>query len=241
MRKCLGAMLALTIIMVASATGADVNGLIAKLKNPDSDVRRAAAKELGELGTDASPAVPALTKALADKDRYVRRFAAEALGAIGADGAKSAVPQLSLLVNDSSKEVQLAAIEALSKMGAVSTKALANAVKDTAKDAMVRIKAAQGLAQIGAEARGAVPALTNILKAKVKGKGKGKRNDDDIRADVATTLGSIATKEDTAAIEALKAVSEGKQKNKALKQAAGDALRKITGEAPKGKKKNKNN
>ena len=37
----------------------------------------------------------------------------------------------------------------------------------------------------------------------------------------------MAKSDDAAAIKALKAVSEGKQKNKALKKAAGDALRKI--------------
>ena len=78
-----------------------------------------------------------------------------------------------------------------------------------------------------------------MLKAKVKGKGKGKFNDDDVRVDVAVALGSIAKSEDAAAIDALRAVSEGKQRNKALKQAAGEALKKITGEEPKGKKKKK--
>ena len=59
----------------------------------------------------------------------------------------------------------------------------------------------------------------------------------DIRVEVATALGSVATAEDVAAIEALKAVSEGKQRNKALKKAAGDSLRKITGMGPAKKKK----
>jgi HEAT repeat protein len=240
MRLWLTGLLALSILMVTSANGADVRDLIGKLKNPDNDVRRAAAKELSELGAEASAAVPALTKALSDKDRFVRRFAAEALGAIGPE-AKSAVPTLALAINDSTKEVQLAAVEALGKMGPASVKALGNAVKDPAKDPAVRTKAAQGLAKIGLEARGAVPALTSALKAKVKGKGKGKANDDDIRAEVATALGAVATSEDAAAIAALKAVSEGKQRNKALKKAASDALRKITGEAPKSKKKKRDN
>jgi hypothetical protein len=87
------------------------------------------------------------------------------------------------------------------------------------------------------EARAAVPALASVLKAKTKGKGK--YNDDDVRVDVAVALGAIATEEDKAAIEALRSVSEGKQRNKALKKAAGEALKKITGEEPKGKKKKK--
>ena len=203
MRTWLGGLFLLSLVMV-KAEGADVSALVAQLKSPDSDVRRAAAKELGGLGSEAAPAATALAAALKDKDRFVRRNAAEALGAIGPD-AKSAVPKLSLAVNDSTKEVQLAAVEALGNIGAVSTKALANAVKDLAKDQAVRVKAVQGLAKFGKEARGAVPTLTTLLKAKPKKKGKGKYlDDDDIRVDIATaSSASIATTEDTAAIDAL--------------------------------------
>jgi HEAT repeat protein len=226
--------------MVSAVEGADVRALTDKLKSKDNEVRRAAAKELGELGAEASSAAPALSKALKDNDVFVRRFAAESLGAIGPE-AKDAIPALAKAMNDSRKEVQLAVVEALGKMGPESTKALTDAVKDTAKDGAVRSKAAQGLAKIGMEARSSVPALAALLAGKMKNKkkNKGKGNDDDIRTDVAVALGSIATAEDTAAIEALKAVSEGKQKNKALKKAASDALRSISGEAPKKKKKDK--
>jgi hypothetical protein len=223
--------------MVASVEGADVRDLATKLKNKDSDVRRAAAKDLSELGAEAVGAVSALTKALSDSDLFVRRFAAEALGSIGPE-AKSAVPALTTATNDERDEVQLAAVDALSKIGAPSIDALTKVVKDTGKKGEVRRKAAQGLAKIGMEARRSVSTLAMVLKGKVKMK-KGKINDDDIRVDVAVALGSIATADDSAAIEALKSVSEGKQRNKQLKKAAQDSLRKITGEAPK--KKNKNN
>src|SRR5262249_55644591 len=95
------------------------------------------------------------------------------------------------------------------------------------------------LGKIGLQARGAVPALSDIVSGKVKmGKpSKGKGNDDDIRADAARALGEVAKAEDKAAIEALKAVSEGKQRNRELKAAASEALRKLTGSAPAKKKK----
>ncbi len=182
--------------------------------------------------------MPALTKSLSDRDLFVRRFSAEALGAIGPD-SKSAVPGLAKALNDSRKEVQLAAADALGKIGPSSIQALSSAVKDPAKDGAVRQKAAQGLARIGMEARSSLPTLASVLKGKVKGKGKGKFNDDDVRVDVAVALGAIAGPEDSAAIEALRSVSEGKQRNKALKQAAGEALKKITGEEPPKKKKKK--
>src|SRR6185437_7737748 len=81
------------------ASAADVSDLIKKLKSDDNEVRRGAAKELSELGKQASPAVDALTNALRDKDRFVRRFSAQALGKIGPD-AKSAMPELAKLLTD---------------------------------------------------------------------------------------------------------------------------------------------
>jgi HEAT repeat protein len=48
---------------------------------------------LESMGPAASPAVPALVKALGDADGNVRLWAAKALGAIGA-GAREAVPAL---------------------------------------------------------------------------------------------------------------------------------------------------
>src|SRR5262245_48146237 len=83
--------------------GADVKALVTKLQSADSDVRRQAARDLGELGKDAKAAVPALTNALKDKDLFVRRYAAQALGEIGPD-AKGAVSKLSLLMLDERRE-----------------------------------------------------------------------------------------------------------------------------------------
>jgi HEAT repeat protein len=145
-------------------------------------------------------------------------------------------------MNDEHKEVQLAAVEALGKIGPESIQALISAVKDPNKEPAVRKKGAQGLGKIGLRARGAVGVLSDVVSGKIKSpstaKKKGKNlNDDDIRIDAAIALGSVAKPQDKAAIEALKAVSEGKQRNKALKKAASDSLRKITSEAPVKKKK----
>lgn len=240
MRSLLPGLLSLSIWMVSVAEGADVRELIDKLKSPDSDLRRTAAKELGELGSEARAAVPELSKALRDRDLFVRRFAAEALGQIGPD-AKAAVPALAMAMNDERKEVQLAAVEALGKLGPDSIAALTSALKDTNKDPTVRKKAAQALGKAGLRARSAVPALADVLSGKIqspKAAKKGKNlSDDDFRVDVAIALGSLARPEDASAISALKAVSEGKQRNKALKKAASDSLRKINGQAPARKKK----
>ena len=227
MRVASIAVLSACIWFAAYAEGAEVRDLVAKLKDKDSDVRRAAAKELGELKTEAKSAVPELIRAMRDKDLFVRRYAAEALGNIGPD-AKIAITALSAAMNDEKKEVAEAAVDALGKIGPDSIAALTSALKDANKHSNVRRKAAVALGKLGLRAHGSVPAMADVLSGKVKMAKKGKGvNDDDIRVEVATALGSVAKADDAAAIEALKAVSEGKQKNKALKKAAGDALRQI--------------
>jgi HEAT repeat protein len=238
MRFLLMGLLSLSITVVAAAEGAEVRELVAKLKDKDSDARRAAAKELGELGPEARDAVPELVKALRDRDLFVRRFAAEALGKIGPD-AKSGVSALAAVMNDERKEVQMAAVEALGRIGPASISALTSALKDPNKDPAIRRLAVQGLGKIGLQARGAVPALTDVLTGKIKSprSKKGKGSDDDIRVEVARTLGLVAKAEDKAAIDALRAVSEGKQRNRELKAAASASLRKLTGKAPVKKKK----
>jgi HEAT repeat protein len=233
MRLMTATLLAFSMLALAYAEGAEVRELIAKLKDKDSDVRRAAAKELSEFGAEAKDAVEALKKAVTDKDGFVRRFAAEALGNIGAD-AKSAVPALATALKDERKEVQLAAVDALGKIGDASTTALTAALKDTDLDPQIRGKAALGLGKIGKSARGAVPVLTGLLTQAPKGGGK-KGNDNDFRVEVATALGKVAKGEDKEAITALKSVSEGKQRNKALAQAASNALKELTGSPAKKK------
>ena len=226
MRVALTGVLTACILLAACAEGAEVRELIAKLKDKDSDVRRAAAKELSEVGPEAKSAVPDLIRALRDKDLFVRRYSAEALGNVGPE-AKAAIPDLSAALNDSRKEVAEAAIDALGKFGPESLAALKSALPDANKDPAIRRKAAVALGKIGLRARSAVPAMTAIMSGKVKAGKKGKGNDDDIRIEVASALGSIAKSDDAAAVKALESVSEGKQKNKALKKAAGDALRRI--------------
>lgn len=239
MRFLLAGLLALGILAVTTVEGAEVKDLITKLTDKDSDTRRAAAKDLAEMGGDARAAVPALIKALRDKDTYVRRFSAEALGKIGPE-AKSGVKELALAMNDPEKEVGVAAVEALPKLGPDAIGALTTVVKDSSRDAQIRKKAALGLGSMGKQARGAVGVLSDVLTGKIannKSKGKGKDKDDnDVRVEAATALGSIAKAEDTNAINALKSVAEGKQRNKGLQKVANTSLKQITGSGA-GKKK----
>ena len=60
-----------------------IEELIEKLGHQDEDIRRGAARALGDMGEDAKDAVSVLIQALQDQDRSVRRSAAKALEEIG--------------------------------------------------------------------------------------------------------------------------------------------------------------
>jgi HEAT repeat protein len=216
----------LTLSFVAyTATAAEVEDLIKKLKSKDSDARRQAAKELSEMGPDARPAVADLVKALKDNDLFVRRFSATALGKVGPD-AKAAVPALKAALGDNKKEVQQAAVEALSQMGPAGIDALLVAVKDPAKDAEVRRKAAEGLGAMGKPGRKAVKPLTEVLTGGPKGKGRAMA-EGDVRLAVVNALGELATPADKAALAAVTNLTDRKERNRELRAAAVNAARKI--------------
>lgn len=241
MRAMLTSCLALALFFAASAR-AEVRQLVAQLNSPDNAVRRQAAQELGELTPEqGKPAVPALVKALRDRDLFVRRYAVAALAKLG-KGDRSAVTALFLATSDAKPEVRQAAIDSLGNMGPAATDALTSILKDPNREPAQRKKAALALGNVGKSARKALPTLVAMVDGSIKSPKAGKKKgpnlgDDDFRTAAAVALGKVATKSDTNAIEALKSVSEGKQKNKALKKAASDSLREITGEAPKKKKK----
>jgi HEAT repeat protein len=71
-----------------------IEPLLEALKSDkDADVRRAAARALGDISPDPKLVVPALTESLKDRSVTVKLAAATALGQYGAD-AKSALPPL---------------------------------------------------------------------------------------------------------------------------------------------------
>jgi HEAT repeat protein len=225
----LGAVLGLTL-SCWPACAADIDDLMGKLKDKDADTRRQAAKALSDAGADAKPALPLLMKGLLDKDVYVRRFSAQALGNIGAD-AQTALPLMKAIIANSqeTKEVQEAVVVALGKMGTSGVEILIAALRDGGKDTDVRRKAAESLGTLGTDAHAAVSALTDTLLGKdMAGKKKGPANPGDIRIEVVTALGGIANAKDSATIKALEDITTAKgNRNRALKSAASDALKKI--------------
>ena len=68
--------MAATYLGIIHEGGAEaVRALIEALKDPEADVRRAAASALGSFGAEAAAAVPALRKAAGDADPDVAREA----------------------------------------------------------------------------------------------------------------------------------------------------------------------
>jgi HEAT repeat protein len=81
----------------------DANTLIQQLKNKDPEIRRVAAKALGENGEDEAKVVAALILGLQDKDAFVRRFSAQSLGNLKTK-SKDAIPALAALLSNEDKK-----------------------------------------------------------------------------------------------------------------------------------------
>jgi HEAT repeat protein len=227
------ACVALCVALPARAEEASV--LAERLKSPDTDVRRGAAKELYDLGPEAKPAVPDLARALKDSDLFVRRFAAQALGEIGLD-ARQALPALKTALGDSKKEVVEAAATALGKLGAGGISALTDVIKDRKQEVDLRKAAIAALGTAGASAKDAVPILVEVLKDGMGKKPKKKKDPGgtDLRVEAAVALGDIGP-DAKEAVPALQDLAGAKGK-RPLKSAARDALKNITGQDFKKKK-----
>jgi hypothetical protein len=140
--------------------------LIKRLGSPDRYKREETCRELGELGTNAAAAVPALVDLLKnDKLNTVRYNAAAALGKIG-QAARKAVPNLIVALQFDTDGVDREAAKALGLIGdpaAVLT--LGEAVK-TSKETEVRLAAVISLGQLKVQASDLLPRLLPALKDK---------------------------------------------------------------------------
>lgn len=129
--------------------------LIQALKDKDAWVRNCAAYALAEMCPDAKEAVPALVEAC--KDAQVHFAATYALGTFGPE-AKEAIPALI----ESLKQGDTNAARALSLIGRPAIQAL---VELMTKEMKYRLIAGQTLGKMGPDAKEALPALLELLKA----------------------------------------------------------------------------
>lgn len=109
--------LATIVLLAIAGCGNDpqVERLIRELQDEDVQVRRAAARSLGDMRTNAAPAVLALRNAVDDKDRDVRRLALQAISRAGAE-AESYLPVVRRSLEDDDLSVRIAAAFAVNRI-----------------------------------------------------------------------------------------------------------------------------
>ena len=149
-----------TTVPAAPAIPAAVSEQMVDLGSGDAGARWHAAEALGNMGGEASPAVPSLIPLLEDRTEVVRWRAAEALGKIG-PGARQAVPALvAALARPGLLSTEAA--KALGRIGggADVTAALARALHSP--EVYTRREAAKGLVRLAASAG---PALNDLVQA----------------------------------------------------------------------------
>ncbi len=139
-------------------TKSAIPALIEGLSSREVDIRRNAAFALGELGSEAEPAMEVLVRAMRkDPDREVRRNAAFALGETG----QVAIPVLVKGLNDSDSGVRRNVAAALVRIGPPAVPTLIKLLHD--RKPVIRQNAAGILGRIGPRAREAIPALEQAL------------------------------------------------------------------------------
>jgi HEAT repeat protein len=224
------------------AAEADVPTLTARVAGPDSDARWRAARSLGDVGPKAASAVPALLKALGDTEPRVRGHAARALGLIG-EKSDDAIKGLVGLVADPDPRVRRAAISALVRLRPVGkdTFALLVQVLEDADPAVVmpalqslaeggtaavpalieglkhkegRYWACIALAEMGPQAKDAVPQLTSLLSD----------DEPEVRMEAVMALGEIGPDAVSATPALIKTLADA---TPAVRYAAGFSLGKI--------------
>lgn len=179
---------ALTLLARGARAEAAAPALIAAFKDPDREVRIAAAGAVGKIGANAlnllgpalqdadadvrccaldairhfkpggTVAIPQVVAALADRDSQVRTFASVTLARMG----EPVVPALVGSLRAPDPQARLWAGMTLFRIGEPAVKPLAGALKS--KDLALRRGAARALGMHGPKAKAAVPALVGALK-----------------------------------------------------------------------------
>jgi HEAT repeat protein len=194
--------------------------IVELLKDEDYEVREAAANVLGKIGGEARSAVPALRTALKDSDNTVRVAAARALLDIDPQEKADVVPTLRTTANAKGEELQLR-LDAAQTLWTLdhSDPTLVQVLPDALKDSnrRLRMTAVRALERLGPQSKDVIQTLTKEVA-------NGNAAERTKAAQALAAIGSSAK----AAVPALQAAA--KDKDETLRQAATDAIQKITAE-----------
>jgi HEAT repeat protein len=159
-----------------------IPALVGALHDPEVNVRRQAAYQLGRYGSLAREAVPSLVKMAArTSDSWDRKMAMDALGGIGRGHPEAARAALAALLQDSDPNVRVSAVWTVSRICPrdKALPAVERALQDSTEQ--VRISAADVLFRLDPRSRKGVPVLMHALMIPMS----------QWKAMAATTLGSM--------------------------------------------------
>jgi HEAT repeat protein len=129
--------------------------LIELMKDPDNDIRIAAADALAHSGRDARGALPALDKAMKDPEPLVREHAAFTLAAVINPDDQSVLPALINALQDQDAEVRRQVAVALARFGPAGKSALSglNAAFSKEEDGQAKRNMKEAIDRIQSDVR----------------------------------------------------------------------------------------
>ncbi len=158
------------IIRAIGAFGNDARPAVSQvaeaLRDPDAEVRSAAAWAFTQIGPPGAAAVPLLAKSLSDGDPQVRILSGLALKAMG-PAAAPALPELVRSLVDPVDYVRASSANALGAIGSAAAPAIKPLVArllDKNEDGLVLSNVAATLGEMGPAAKEALPALEQAVK-----------------------------------------------------------------------------
>ena len=144
--------------------GDHIAALTQALADQDDEVRLLAIEILGEMGTKAEPALPAMIWTLNDEDRIVRVAAVAPVADFGRKST-NAIPILETWLESGDEFSQVTAAAAIIRINPARADDVLPVLVDAlgSEDYGIRCNAAWHLGELGAIAREAVPALKRLL------------------------------------------------------------------------------
>jgi HEAT repeat protein len=187
-----------------------VDAIVARLRDPNVEVRRAATHSLVEQPVNDQRVIKELTHNVSDKNPELRYESAEALGKLG-PAANSSLPLLILRLQDGEKNVRLRAAFSIQKIDPADRSfvpALTDAMREGDGRTLLEVGA------LGPHAAWAVPTLSGLLS----------HESPKVRTLAAKALGNIgpAASEAKVALEAARS-----DPNAGVQKAATDALARV--------------